>query len=298
MFKLRRDKRPNIKFFNCVPGVSTIQPILKNSDLNREWVKSEKKTFADQQSKCPIKRFASELPPGVVTQFENIINFAGEVHRDQVHTALSIGKCPGINSLMHSGYILPAPADFTVYTNGTEILKTHNNTPYPPKTDGISRQPVYVNTHPPEHTKWLKDSCKDSTNDNIVKVNTGWYVVTDPDTIFLVMKVPHVKESRFSAVTGILDPYTSPEMNVQLWWHVNEGENEVQVKAGTPLALYLPISRKSLDQSAHIVDTLSEVDVQMINEYNYYLTAEYGENKKIVKPRKIMQKYWDKWSKS
>jgi len=45
---------------------------------------------------------------------------------------------------------------------------------------------------------------------------------------------------------------------VQLFWHVLEGEE--LVKAGTPLAQYLPISRSLLEQHEVIVDTAGEVE--------------------------------------
>ena len=96
------------------------------------------------------------------------------------------------------------------------------------------------------------DSSKDKTVDQVVKINTTWRVQADDDVVFLQTKVPFVNETRFSAVSGILDPRTAYEVNVQLLWHLMEGDTTV--RAGTPLCCYILMSRRMLEDLDMSID--------------------------------------------
>jgi hypothetical protein len=227
------------------------------------------------------------------SELSNILNIGQDIHRQKQKQITSVGKCPAVNSMMHSGFIIYAPADFSVYAQNTDHLDTYHDGTFPPMDCLVNSRP-YIECHGVDQTKWLKDSTKDSSNDIIIKVCTMWSVLCDDDIAFMQMKVPFSKESRFSAVTGILDPVLSPEINIQLWWHVNDG-SEVTIKAGTPLAMYLPISKKMFDYDAEI-GTASEDDVKMSQEYAYLLGSQFSENRSPAKKaKKIFKKYWQKW---
>tara|TARA_R100000005_G_scaffold82497_1_gene50169 strand:+ start:1521 stop:2423 length:903 start_codon:yes stop_codon:yes gene_type:complete len=296
----RKKSRPKIKFFNIIPGVSTLYPVTKSSELNRDWIAYEKKEHNERISKCPIKRFSGALnPTGWSDMPSELSGLLGAVQADdrrQQKQSTSIGKCPAINSIMHNGFIIYAPADFSVYAENKETLETYHDETFPP-ADSVYTAKNYLEYHGPGHAKWLKDSTKDSTNDTIIKVNTMWNIICDDDIAFIQLKVPYAKETRFSAVTGVLDPVLSPEINLQLWWHVNDG-SEVTIKAGTPLAMYLPISKKMLEYDAIIGDATDD-DISMMKEYHYLLSQQFSENRNPAKKaKKIFQKYLSKWRKS
>ena len=294
-----KSKKPPIKFFNSIPGVSTLYPVTKSSELNRDWVAYEKKTYNEEVSKCPIKRFTSITRPvtGMPPELANIISQGNEIKLGDEEQITSVGKCPAINSIMHNGFIIYAPADFCVHAPNKESLQAYyDKEKFPPFVVKSPSFPPYIQYHGAPHASWLKDSTKDNTNDTIIKVHTMWSVLSDPDIMFLQMKVPYVKESRFTAVSGILDPMLSTEVNIQIWWHVNDG-SEVTVKAGTPLAMYLPISRKLFDNTSEVfVGTADDTDIEMLAEYNYLISSQFSENKKTSKiARKLHKKYWNKW---
>jgi|SaaInlV_120m_DNA_3_1039746.scaffolds.fasta_scaffold09917_6 hypothetical protein len=298
-FKKKRSK-PKIKFFNTVPGVSTLYPITKSSELNREWISYEKKEYNESVSKCPVARFTNKIStndmPSELSGFGDILNVVQQHERSEISKPTSIGKCPAINSMMKNGFIIYAPSDFSVFAEDNTDLKTHDDESFPP-ADKLIHSRKYIEYHGPGHTKWLKDSSKDTTNDVIIKVSTMWNVIADPDIAFLQVKVPYVKETRFSAVTGILDPILSPEINIQLWWHANNGE-EITIKAGTPLAMYLPISKKTLEYNA-IVDSSSNDDEEMMEEYHYLLNSTFRSDRDPAKKaKKIAKKYWNKFRES
>ena len=296
-----KNKKPPIKFFNSIPGVSTLYPVTKSSELIRDWVTQEKKVYNEDVSKCPIKRFTNITKPvlGMPPELATIISQANDIKRGDEEKLTSIGKCPAINSIMHNGFIIYAPADFTVYAPNKEKLDAYYDSDrFPPFVANAPKFPPYIDFHGAPHASWLKDSTKDSTNDTIIKIHTMWSVLSDPDIMFLQMKVPYVKENRFTAVSGILDPMLSTEINIQLWWHVNE-EKETTIKAGTPLAMYLPVSRKLFDNTEMFVGTADDDDREMLAEYSYLLSSNFSENRKITKiARKLYKKYWNKWTNS
>lgn len=292
-----RKKKQPIKFYNTIPGVSTIYPVTKSIELNRDWVQYEKKEYNEMVSKCPVKRFADVLDPRGWTEMPNELSgLFGSIQandRKQLKQPTSVGKCPAINSVMHNGFIIYAPADFSIFAEDQTSLRHYCDDTFPPANE-IYNAKDYIEYHGAGHSKWLKDSTKDSTNDIIIKVNTMWNVLCDEDIAFLQLKVPYVKETRFTAVTGVLDPVLSPEVNIQLWWHVNDG-SEVTIKAGTPLAMYLPISKKMLECDA-IVSDATEDDINMSKEYSYLVSSQFSENRNISKKaKKIFQKYLNKW---
>lgn len=96
----------------------------------------------------------------------------------------------------------------------------------------------------------------------------GEYKLSD-DVVLLQQHVPYVNQPYFTTANGILDPKYSYEANVQLFWHVLEGE--VTIKAGTPLVHYVPLSRKYLQNGFYdfIVDNADEQDKYVEDAFNY-----------------------------
>ena len=151
-----RNKKPRARFFSLHPAVHTLHPITKAAELDRKWVKDERGDYRDRLSKCPVNKL-----------------FQGEQHFPN-----SIGRCPAINSIMRTGYIVYAPADFKVHTNGDGHTILFTTTPFnPPASE-------YVVLHETDVTKWLMDSSKDTTIDQVVKINTTWRVQADDDVEF------------------------------------------------------------------------------------------------------------------
>ena len=139
------------------------------------------------------------------------------------------------------------------------------------------------------------DSTKDKTVDQVVKINTTWRVQADDDVVFLQTKVPFVNETRFSAVSGILDPRTAYEVNVQLFWHLMEGDTTV--RAGTPLCCFVPISRSMLEDLDVSIDVADQKDFQLEQEFLFTAYNEFPENVNVtqrqLKTQKILKKYWN-----
>ncbi len=268
MINIFRKKSPTIRFFSLSPGVNTLYPIIKSGKLDRQWISEEKKDYENRKSKCP---------------FASILN--GNLPIGGVH---SVGKCPAIQNIMSSGFIVRAPADFSVQTNGdgsSVNLRYRNILPHI----------EYVTKHEEEVSSWLLDSSKDVTLKQVIKINTPWRIVCDSDDIvFLVTKVPFVKEPRFTAVMGILDPKTAYEINIQLFWHVLDGEEVI--KAGTPLCNYIPVSRSLLQSINFTSEDATEIDYNVEREmtfsYDHVFPNLNTITDRISRVKKILKKYY------
>ena len=262
-----RKKKPKARFFSLHPGVHTLHPITKAAELDRDWVGKERDDYRERLGKCPFSKVLQ-----------------GEQHHPN-----SIGRCPAINSIMRTGYIVYAPADFKVHTNGDGHTILFTTTPFQLPTA------PYVTLHEDNVSKWLMDSTKDTTIDQVIKINTPWRVQADDDVLFLQTKVPFVNETRFSAISGILDPRTAYEINVQLFWHVKEGDETV--RAGTPLCCYIPIARKMLDDLEVDIDIADSEDVKLEQEFTFTAYNEFPENVNVtqrqLKTQKILRKFWN-----
>lgn len=135
-------------------------------------------------------------------------------------------RCPGIFELMATGYILPAWIDFTISTKKGQpgFIQSHN----------------FIDTHSNDIMELIPRS--PNTLKNIVKIHTPWHVVAPLDTKFLFLPVPYPDSFEFTNVSGILDPTLSTEINIQLDWHILDGE--YTVKKGTPLGQIIPLTDK------------------------------------------------------
>ena len=257
MFTNLFQKKPKIRFHSLNPGVNTLYPITLSSKLNREWIAEEKK---DYKSRCPL-------------------NFMGPV-------AHSINKCPAITSILNHGFIIKAPVDIAVTRIGDKL---EYNAPK------ILQHIPTVITHGEEVSKWLIDSGKELTAPEVLKVNTPWRVTcSDPNLIFLVVKAPFVKEDRFSAVMGYMDPKTAFEINVQLFWHVEKDKSEL-IKAGTPLCMYIPMDRRYLTMPFESVDadkTDWDVENEMTFAYAHCNEASTSLGDRVSRTIKILKKYY------
>jgi hypothetical protein len=252
-------KKPKIRFYSLISAVQTLYPITQSRELKREWISSEKEDYKNRQSKCPVHKLGN---------------------------IFSINKCPAVHNIMNAGFIMYAPADFKVHTNGDEDTILFSNAKIMPYAD-------YVTTHNEEVAKWLTRNPSQYIFPKVVKVNTPWRVISDNDIIFIQIPVTFNSENRFSAVMGLVDPMMSHELNVQLFWHIKEGD--ITIKAGTPLCQYIPISRSLLHSLDYVINDLTTTDIKMEDEYLYLRSTMFPETAdfqtRVSRMMKIIKKY-------
>jgi len=177
---------------------------------------------------------------------------------------MSSSNCPGITNIAHAGYVLTAPADFIIKTTGDGVTFSWE-VPYMFDFCGSKS---YIDKHDAKQTFPLLDNTENTLHE-IVKVETPWRFKASDDVVLLQLPVAYNNEKRFTPATGILDPKYGHVLNVQLFWHVLEGETFI--KAGTPLVQYVPMSRKylNLNNFETIIDGAGEVELQLEKAFQY-----------------------------
>ena len=194
-----RKKKPWIRFYSIEDGVEVIHPIYPATQLKRPWLSKP------------------------VSKEEEILG----------QTRL----CPGIRLLVSTGWILPAPADFKIKTNGDGTnFEWRSSTLFENGADGKG----YITQHPPPQALPILDNPKKQLN-TVIKVDTPWRLQCSEDIMLLQLPVPYNNEPRFTVQPGLIDPEYTHNLNVQLVWNVLDGEE--WVKSGTPLVHYVPIPR-------------------------------------------------------
>lgn len=216
----------------------------------------------------PYIRFYS-LEPGVTDLYPIIKSSAlkrGYTEVPQPDGYPSSKNCPGIKKVVSSGWIVTAPADFTIKTMGDgvrlEWAEPYRFSKVTPNMD------AYVSAHGHSQTEPLLDDPA-NTLKTAVKLETPWRVEASEDIVLLQVPVAYNNESRFTAATGVLDTRYGHLLNVQLFWHVLEGET--LVRAGTPLCQLIPVSRKMLSSSSYdvTIDNATEQDREKERKFNY-----------------------------
>jgi hypothetical protein len=109
----------------------------------------------------------------------------------------------------------------------------------------------------------------------------------------LQIPVTYNNEERFSAATGIVDPRYMHAVSVQLYWHIVAGET--LVKAGTPLAQFVPINRSFLESKNidFIVDTATAVDQEIEDAYAFSNHSRFPKTDSVMNKIKIISKLFD-----
>lgn len=223
-----KKKAPYVRFYSVEPGVKDLFPIVSSSSVKRNFM---------------IQPQIGDMPE-----------------------TLSSKNCPGIKKIINTGWIVPAPADFTIQTTGDGVFfewgEPYRFTKVTPGMD------AYISGHTRSQTEPLLDNPNDTLK-SVVKVETPWRIDASDDTVLLIVPVTYNNESRFQAATGILDPRYGYLLNIQLFWKVLEGKT--LIRAGTPLCQIIPVSRKSISVANYdvTIDDASEIDLQKEKEFNY-----------------------------
>jgi hypothetical protein len=219
-----------VRFYSLEPAVTDLYPIISGHSLKRSWMEPEVR-----KKKCP---------------------FSG---------LMSSSNCPGITNIANAGYIMTAPADFIITTNGDGVTFKWE-VPY--LFDFNKNSKSYIDKHDYRQTEPLLDN-PNNTIKEIVKIESPWRIKSSDDVVLLQIPVAYNNEHRFTPATGIIDPKYAHVLNVQLFWHVMEGETFV--KAGTPLVQYIPMSRKYLNTNNFetIIDSAGEMEYNLEKSFQY-----------------------------
>jgi hypothetical protein len=223
-----KKEEPYIRFYSLEPGVVDLFPIIPSSRLVRPFMEQEQ---------------VGDLPE-----------------------TLSSKNCPGIRKIISTGWVVPAPADFIIQTNGDGVSMEWRE-PY--RFNKVSEgRDAYVSGHTRSQVEPLIDD-PNTTLKTVIKLETPWRVEASDDVMLLQLPVTYNNESRFTAATGFLDMKYGHVLNVQLFWNVLN--DKTLVRAGTPLCQLIPVSRKSLSLSSYDVkiENANDRDKEKERAFNY-----------------------------
>ena len=250
LMNIFKKKKPWVRFYSIDDGVAELHPWFPARKLHRKWRTDALKAQNDPAKRCPYLR-ATKMWERMSAEMR------GESIPPEIYTHGV--TCPAITSVMDAGYILPAPADIIIKTDGTGVnfewvapMLFHNN----------SR---YVKAHIPEQTEGMRELVNPQKDvlDWTIKLELPWRVQAHPDVLFLQQPIPYWDEDRFTPPTGIVDPSYSYDINLQLFWHKIE-PGEYYIKAGTPLCQWVPLHRDFFKMKGWdiCIETANEHDIE------------------------------------
>jgi hypothetical protein len=175
-----------------------LTPIVEASEVKMPWVDDSIQFFKSQQD-CPNK---------------------------MRHSATHM--CSGIRHLAQSGWILKAPFDFYIETNGDGHSFKWNTPSEKHKIDFFPQEFFGNIAQLPKNT--LK---------TIIKVETTWSVKIPEKWNLMYIPLQYHNETRFTSSIGILNQKHSSEIHAVLFWNVLNGRT--LIKAGTPLCQLIPV---------------------------------------------------------
>lgn len=207
------NKKPTIEFFSLIPEVADIAPIIPAHSVKPNWFKLAQDDFITK----------SKNPDFGMNRF--------------LHTA----KCPGIFNLIRYGWVMTTWQDIVIKTNG-DLQSFEWRTPLDQTklTNGINVGEA-VGHHPPRQLSDYQGGWDDSLN-CVLKMHTPWRCIVPKGYYLLEGAMPYTEETRFTTIPGFYSQeYGVSQLNVQLKWHVLDGET--LIKAGTPIAHYMLVPK-------------------------------------------------------
>jgi len=143
-----------------------------------------------------------------------------------------------------------------------------------------------IDTHGDDITKHIPK--REGRIENIVKINTPWHVISPVKLLFLPM--PYPDHYDWESSSGVLESANSTELNVQLYWNVEDGEKFI--KAGTPLMQIIPLTEMNYNL---ICRDANEYELEWIKKRPYFNSFSFSPVKKKV--REIYDRYFNRYYK-
>jgi len=240
MFK----KQPKIEFYNVIPGVADIMPIVPASNVIHSWKRTAAVEFNDNKPKCPFR-------------------FLG-----------SVSKCPAINSIQSTGWVIKLHQDITIDCDQTgeriSWQTSRNN-----NKDSVS-------LHEQDKYEVYRSNWPVCTAKQVIKFHMGWYANIPKGYKLLQIPVALSDENSFTAVEGLYDYDLGPvALNIPVYWH-NLGK-QTTLPAGTVIAQFILVKDDKFQLS---VGTATEKQINQLDVNDVMLSKTFVRNYNMIK------KYW------
>ena len=243
-----KNYKDEIKFVSTMPGISDMFPIKPMSEYTPDWTTKAREDY---------KKL------------------------DKTYKNRHITLCPVIFDLFKFGWYVPMWYDVYIKTEKDKLGFSWR----------VADQQVtmlsdisIINTHEDNITKFLPKR-KGRTN-NIIKINTPYHIIAPKNIKFLFLPMPYPDHFDYESSSGVLEPSTSSELNVQLYWNIKDGERFI--KAGTPLMQIVPITDKDLTM---VCRDANKKETNWIKKRPYFKSFSFSPVRNRIK--ELYQRYFN-----
>jgi hypothetical protein len=209
-------KKREITFYGERSYWDILNPIIKSSQVKREWIKRAKYDF-DRKL----------------------------LEKNQIYTTSS-HRCLGIRELFEKGFVVKTHCEFAVETNGNDDdIKIHCGNSIIGLREQIHNE---SSTFAEDFGFFKSDLMGNYTSPlgaikHIIKMETAWHIDLPKDMSILILPFNYSDDNRFMATTGIFNPLYTTQLSIPLWWF-SKNSYEI-VRKGTPIAQLIPIHNDS-----------------------------------------------------
>ena len=211
----------------------------------------------------PIRNYIPEWYKQIGTQIDEG-NF-GSPEYEKKHKGKTVKSCPSFVELWSEGFVIPAPCDYIIQWIDGEMYW---------RTRAIFEKGAYDQQEVTHHfnSQMVDYLPEESETRVIVKLNLPLKVFTPRGYSVRQLPYPYSFEKKWKASEGVLRADKIHSVNVQVFINTDE---EVVIKRGTPLCLYIPFKRELF--RAKVVDLHKENKTSKLYKKNTVKT--YGQFK-------------------
>jgi hypothetical protein len=219
----------------------------------------------------PAKKFLPDWYKKLPTSFSKIVPNSLGIEVEQS----TIRRCPGVNNLFGSGFMIPLWSDLKIKSTETEWkhvfsfepdgtgIESHPKTQYGPVFD------LYF--HLKIQSPWM---FKEKTGVHFTWLQPTWNLVNHMQELVIV---PAVTEFKYQNAT-----------NINLF--IPKNDNEIFIKAGTPLVHLIPLSEDQIIIKNHLVSRDEYVKIAHSRGPALTFTNKYRNIKNIIQREEKEQK--------
>jgi hypothetical protein len=185
----------------------------------------------------------------------------------------TVRVCPSFTDYFSLGYVMPMWTDFKLkYQDEKWSWES-------------SDQDFRMSSHPNEQfIKYTTPTFNGVEGQFVFKAVCPWRIITPKGWSVLQLPLFYDFNNEFSVLPGVIDTDIYSQANQQILYHANG--KEIDIKRGTPLALYVPFQRESSFLDIDVRSATQE-DIENFNKVDniFRQAQEYGLYRKMQRKR-------------
>lgn len=156
----------------------------------------------------------------------------------------TIRSCYGINNFNNYGFILPVWGEYSIVMDNSNA-------------HAIGSADNRISYHEGEQSAGALDPY------HIFKLESPWEFTCNRDIKFLMTQNVFAVNSEYYSITpGITDFYNQTTTNIFLMVNRHQNNKEILIKAGSPLAKFIPLTDEDVELRYEVVDDVKKVKVK------------------------------------